>query len=154
MCSPRSVQKIDHKHHKISEFGLQRTAPQFCCVAPTFCSASLTALQKIKGGVLPIAVGEVFRRLIAKCIAQEASSEVVELFSSTQLGVAFKCGAESIVHATKQNFQNLLNNEKGGLLQIDFKKAFNSNTRSGVLDAAQKFIPSLAPFCFFLLFSA
>ena len=118
-------------------------------VEPTFCSASLTALKKTKGGVRPIAVGEVFRRLIAKCFAQEASSEAVELFSSRQLGVAVKCGAESIVHATKQTFQKLLNNEKAGLLQIDFKNAFNSITRSSVLDAARKFIPSLAPFASF-----
>ena len=110
------------------------------------CSASLTALKKTKGGVRPIAVGEVFRRLVAKRIVQEASSEAIELFSSRQLGVAVKCGAESIVYATKQTFQKLLNNEKAGLLQIDFKNAFNSITRSSVLDAARKFIPSLAPF--------
>ena len=30
-------------------------------VAPTFCSASLTALKKTRGGVRPIAVGEVWR---------------------------------------------------------------------------------------------
>ena len=102
-----------------------------------------------KRGLRPIAVGEVFRRLIAKCIAQEAISEAVELFSSRQLGVAVKCGAESIVHATKQPFQKLLNNEEAGLLQIDFKNVFNSITRNSVLDAAQKFIPSLAPFASF-----
>ena len=118
-------------------------------LAPPFCSASLTALKKTKGGVRPIAVGEVFRCLIAKCIAQEASSEAVELFSSRQLGVAVKCGAESIVHATKQTFQKSLNKEKAGLLQIDFKNAFNSIKRSSVLDAAQKFIPSLASFASF-----
>ena len=118
-------------------------------VAPTFCSASLTALKKTKGGVRPIAVGEVLRCLIAKCIAQEANSEAVELFSSGQLGVTVKCGAESIVHATKQTFQKLLNNDKAGIFQIHFKNAFNSITRSSVLDAARKFIPSLAPFAFF-----
>ena len=101
----------------------------------------------------PIAVGEVFRSQIAKCIAQEASSEAVQLFSSSQLGVAVKCGAESIVHATKQTFQKLLNNEKAGLLQIDFTNAFNSPTRrSSLLDAAPKFIPSLARFASFCYF--
>ena len=63
--------------------------------------------------------------------------------------MAVKCGAESFVHATKQTFQKLSNNEKAGLLQIDFENAFNSITRSSVLDAAQKFIPSLAPFASF-----
>ena len=90
--------------------------------------------------------GEDCRRLIAKCIAQEASFEAAELFSSRKLGVAVKYGAESIVHATRQTFQKLMNKEKAGLLQIDFKNAFNSITRSSMLDAAQNFIPSLAPF--------
>ena len=49
---------------------------------------------------------------------------------------------------TQQN-KKLLNNEKAGLLQIDFKNAFNSITRNSVLDAARKFIPSLAPFASF-----
>ena len=63
--------------------------------------------------------------------------------------MAVKCGAEIIVHATKQTFQKLLNNERVDLLQIDFKNVFNFLTRSGVLDAAQTFIPALAPFASF-----
>ena len=94
-------------------------------------------------------LGEVFRSLIAKCIAQEAISEAVVRFSSRQLGVGVKCGAEIIVHATKQTFQKLLYNEKADLLQIDFKNSFNSVTRSSVLDAAQKFILSLVRFASF-----
>ena len=131
---------------KVEKLASRGQLPSF--VAPTFCSASLTALKKTKGGLRPIAVGEVFRRLIAKCIAQEASSEAVELLSPIQLGVAFKCGAESIVHATKQTFQKLLN-EKARLIQIDFKNAFNSSARSSALDAARKFVPALTPFASF-----
>ena len=141
MRSPRSVQKIYFKHHKITELG-------YLLNLPTFCPASLRAL-KTKGSVRPIAVGEVFRRLIAKCIAQEARSEAVELFSIKQLGVAVKCGAESIVHTTKQTFQNLFNNKTAGLLQIDFNNACNCITRSSVTDAARTFIPALAPFASF-----
>ena len=36
-------------------------------VSRALCSASLTALSKKKGGVRPIAVGEILKRLIAKC---------------------------------------------------------------------------------------
>ena len=42
-------------------------------VEPVFCRASLTALKKLKGGVRPIAVGEVLRRLVAKCIAKQTN---------------------------------------------------------------------------------
>ena len=144
---PGQSKKLITSITKLVNLASRGQLPKF--VAPTFCSALLTALKKTKGGVRPIAVGEALRRLIAKYIAQEASSEAAELFSSRQLGVAVKCGAESIGHATKQTFQKLLNNIKAGLLQIDFKNAFNSITRSSVLDVARKFIPSLAPFASF-----
>ena len=70
--------------------------PEF--VAHILCSATLTALKKLKGGVRPIAVGEVIRGLIAKCIVREANSEAVAPFNTTQLSVAVNSGAESIVH--------------------------------------------------------
>ena len=67
--------------------------PEF--VAPILCNATLTALKKLKGGVRPIAVGEVIRLLIAKCIAREAKSEAADLFNIKELGVAVKGGAEA-----------------------------------------------------------
>ena len=66
-------------------------------VAPVFCSASLTALKKLKGDVRPIAVGEVLQHLVAKCIAKQTQTESAELFSSKQLGVGVKVGVESII---------------------------------------------------------
>ena len=76
-------------------------------VAPILCSATLTALKKLKGGVHPIAVGQVVRHFIAKCIAREANSEAADLFNTKQLGVAAKGGAESIVHATRNSVEKL-----------------------------------------------
>ena len=68
-------------------------------VAPLFCSASLTALKKLKGGVRPIAGGKVLRRWVAKCIAKQTQTESAKLFSSKQLGVGVKCGAKSTKHS-------------------------------------------------------
>ena len=91
-----SISIIDfNKHNKAREFGQQRSAP--CASGTTFLSASLTALKKFKGGVRPIAVGEVFRRLVAKCIAKKTQTESAELI---------KGGAESIIHATKLHLRN------------------------------------------------
>ena len=56
--------------------------PEF--IAPIICIATLTALKNLKDGVRPIAVGEVIRRLIAKCIAREANSEAADLFNRKQ----------------------------------------------------------------------
>ena len=70
-------------------------------VAPWLCSANLYALKKAKGGVRPIAVGEVLRRLTAKCLARAANSEAQAFLCPHQLGVATKGGVEAIVHSTK-----------------------------------------------------
>ena len=86
----------------INQGGEPGQQPSF--VAPSFCRASLTALKQKKSAVRPIAVGEIIRRLVAKCIAKEAASEIVDLFGVKQLGIAVKGGAESIVHATKIRF--------------------------------------------------
>ena len=51
-------------------------------VTPVFCSATITALKIKKTGIRPIAVVEVIRRLVAKCIAKEAAIEAVELFGT------------------------------------------------------------------------
>ena len=81
--------------------------PEF--VAPILCSATLTALKKLKTGARPIAVGEVTRRLIAKCTAREANSEPDELFNTKQLRVAVRAGSEDIIHATRISFENCKN---------------------------------------------
>ena len=115
-------------------------------VVPAFCSVTLTALNKKKTGIRPIAVGEVIRRLVAKCIAKEAAIEAVELFGSKKLGVAVKGGAESIVHATKITFERMKRVKSGGILQIDFRNAFNSVKPSHLLGSTKVLMPSIISF--------
>ena len=55
---------------KFVNFGSRGLFPAF--ISEALCWASLTALSKKKGGVRLIAVGEVLRRLIPKCLASEA----------------------------------------------------------------------------------
>ena len=95
-------------------------------VSKALCRASLTALSKRKGGVRPIAVSESLRRLIAKRLVKEAKSEAIELFDSIQLGVGISGGAEAIIHSAKiTNEKILIADTKEGVLQIDFRNAFN-----------------------------
>ena len=77
--------------------------PEF--VSQALCSASLSALLKKKGGIRPIAFGEILRRLIAKCLAKETNLEAKELFQSLQLGVGMKVEAEAIIHSTKISYE-------------------------------------------------
>ena len=114
-------------------------------VEPVCCGASLSALKKMERGVNPIAVVEVLRCFVAKGIAKQIQLESAELFSSKQLGEEFKSGAESIIHATKNNFEKLLFSRDAGVLQIDLKNAFNFIEGSFILNAAVNLKLSLAP---------
>ena len=70
-------------------------------VSQALFSSSLSALVNKKGGIRPIAVGEVLRGLIAKCLAKEANLEAKEFFRSLQFGVGVKGGREAIINSTK-----------------------------------------------------
>ena len=61
-------------------------------VIPLFFGARLIALSKKSGGIRPIAVGCVLRRLIAKCAASYSVSKMVSYFSPLQLGVGISGG--------------------------------------------------------------
>ena len=106
----------------------------------------------MKGGVRPIAVSEILRRLIAKCLVKEAKTEAIELFDSFQLGVGVSGGAEAIIHSAKITYEKIFNTDsKEGVLQIDFRNAFSSVNSSYLLQAACDFIPGTAAstnFCY------
>ena len=109
---------------KLANLASRGHLPSF--VARTFCSASLAALKKTKGGVRPIAVGEVFRCLIAKCIAQEASSEAVERFSffiqTTWCGSSIRCSKNCTCNKT--NISKDIEQRKSGPTSNRLQKCF------------------------------
>ena len=130
---------------KFVNFSSRGLFPVF--ISKALCCASLTALSKKKGGVRPIAVGEVLRRNIAKFLASEAKSEAIELFDSLQLGVGVSGGAEAVIHSSKIIYDNIVSAQTDkGVLQIDFQNAFNSVKRSHLIKAAYEFIPGVAAF--------
>jgi hypothetical protein len=60
--------------------------------APWLCGAPLTALAKPNSRVRPIAVGEVIRRLVAKCLMARVRQPAQALLAPLRLGVAVKGG--------------------------------------------------------------
>jgi hypothetical protein len=95
-------------------------------------AATLIPLKKPDGGVRPIAIGEVWRRVVCKCALRAFKSEVSDYFAPFQVGVGVRFGAESVVHA----INTLLARDKddpsvdNSVLQFDFKNAFNCVDRS------------------------
>ena len=55
-------------------------------ITPHLSGASLLASRKRNGGHRPIAVGEVLRRLVSKCLASLARSPTISLLAPLQLG--------------------------------------------------------------------
>ena len=83
-CNASDQSQIDSRVlTKLVNISCRGELPEF--VSQALCSASLSALLKKKSGILPIADGEVLRRLIAKCLAKEANLGAEELFQSLQL---------------------------------------------------------------------
>ena len=114
-------------------------------IIPFLCGASLLACQKKDGGLRPIAVGEVLRRLTSKCVVRAVQSEAVTLLSPLQVGVGVSAGCEAIVHslASILNDGSILPESRCTLL-VDFSNAFNSIDRGLMFEEARARIPSMS----------
>ena len=67
-------------------------------VAPFLCGARLHAGLKKDGGLRPIAVGNILRRLTSKVMAKSLVEKMEGLLAPHQLGVSVRGGAEIAVH--------------------------------------------------------
>ena len=87
-----------------------------------FFSANLTALRKKDGGIRPIAVGNILRRLASKVANHFASNKVANFFRPFQQGVSVKNACEAAVHSARiiTKLPNYI------LAKLDIKNAFNS----------------------------
>ena len=113
-------------------------------VQPVVFGALVTAFNKKEGGVRPIAVGEVVRRLTAKCATQSVKKNFSDVFAPNQLGFGVTGGAEAAAHATRSFVQNA--NSTDVLLKLDFSNAFNTMRRDHVAFCISKEVPELMPF--------
>ncbi|KAL1448203.1 hypothetical protein WDU94_012273 [Cyamophila willieti] len=114
-------------------------------VCPLLYGASLFALTKKDGGVRPIAVGSVVRRLVAKLSCFSVKEEMAALFLPHQLGFGTKLGCEAAIHAARAYVSDP-SHEDQVLLKIDFQNAFNSVERDVMLLRIREMAPSLYPF--------
>ena len=104
-------------------------------------ASRLIALPKSGSDVRPIAVGEVFRRLTAKVICHQKSSEFSS-FCPFQHGTATPGGAELLTH----HIQFLLeSNPSWSVLKTDVKNAFNSVSRQSILQQIAQDFPDIYP---------
>ena len=103
--------------------------------------AQLYALQKKGGGMRPIAVGNIFRRLFSKLSLHSVMNSLRENLLPCQLGVGVRLGCESAVHATQSFIIHSI--EPKVLLKLDVSNAFSSIDRKTFIGEIASRYPSL-----------
>ncbi len=114
-------------------------------ITPHLCGALLLATKKKSGGLRPIAVGEVLRRLVSKCVARSVRLSAVNYLSPLQLGVGIPNGAEALVHAIRNVLlDDSIPSDKKYVLQLDLSNAFNNVSRLCMFDSIRKHLPLIS----------
>ena len=105
-------------------------------------SCTLVGLWKPKGGIRPIAIGEVFLRIVESSLVKQEEATLVETLGHDQYGVAVRGGAEAIPIAVN----SLLSLEGTRVcVKIDCKNAFNTICRNRLFECVRQFVPSWFP---------
>ena len=115
-------------------------------VRPFLFGATLFASSKKSGGVRPIAVGKVFRRLASLCGGRSYASARKTSYGTRQLGYGTPRGAEAAVHATRQFLHDNSDSTGKVILKIDLKNAFHTVSRGKFLSFVQERYPGLYPY--------
>ena len=113
-------------------------------IAPWLCGAPLMALYKKQGGVCPIAVREVLRRLTSRlcCSVVRENCRRPDVFlPSGQIGVGIRGGLEAAIHSLSTVIDSQGSNPDLCCLKVDFSNAFNECHRSSFLEQVQKDFP-------------
>ena len=104
------------------------------------CGARLHAAAKKDGGIRPIAVGNILRRLTAKTIARRVQERAASLLAPHQLGVGVKNGCEAILHTVRKVLKS---DPSLFCLQVDFQNAFNLVSREVGLEEVARLFPEI-----------
>ena len=107
-------------------------------------SAPIIPLKKPKGGIRPIAVGEIWRRLVSKICMKEVREKAVSVLQPYQVGVATPNGAEAILHATSGLVRKHGDDSEWVMLKIDLKNAFNKVSRKALFEAVRLHVPKIS----------
>ena len=141
-CLPGSTDAfIDHL---LAIVALLSNGQACVAAAPFLAGASLVAVPKPRGGVRPIAIGEVLRRLTGKCLMESVRGRAREHLFPAQVGVAVPAGAEAAVHAVRAWATRHRDAANKVLLKLDFTNAFNTVSRQQVLHHVRSQFPELA----------
>ena len=127
---------------KLCIIGVQGKIPDY--LNYFFFGAQLLALKKPNGDIRPIAVGNTYRRLIAKTVLFPLSSSIRDYLLPNQFGVGVPHGSETITHSARSFIQHMLG--PSVILKLDVRNAFNSIRRDAFFPIVEQQFPILLPF--------
>ena len=113
-------------------------------LAPFIAGGNLTALPKKDNGIRPVAVGEVWRRLTAKCLCNEFKEQTSTFFFPQQIGVGQPLGTEIGLETARQWCSRNSNNPSSVFVKVDFTNAFNCVDRQDFLKECRHQFPGLS----------
>ncbi len=118
---------------------------------PFFFGARLIGINKKSGGIRPIAIGGILRRLVGKVVTHLTEREAAQFCGHRQLGIGTKGGCEILASSFGKFLRYVNSNEDICLLKIDFQNAFNMCNRQQFLDFINNEYPQLYPFAVSML---
>lgn len=116
--------------------------------------ASITAIFNLLlagGGIRPIVVGTIWKRLVSKVASSIVGKEMSVYFSDFQFGVGVPCGGEAILHSFNRILDEKCNLNSMSMLLVDFQNAFNLVDKSATLSAVRNKCSSISrwvEFCY------
>ncbi|GJS96181.1 putative reverse transcriptase domain-containing protein [Tanacetum coccineum] len=114
-------------------------------------SAPLTPLVKPGGGIRPIAVGTIWRRLVSKVSATMIGHSLNGYLDGLQFGVGVPGGGEAILHAVNRLVEDRGDDVGLSMLLVDFQNAFNLVDRTVMLEEVRLRCPAISrwvEFCY------
>ena len=113
-------------------------------LAPFLAGATLMALPKKDDGIRPVAVGEVLRRLTAKCLCSAYKEQASAFFFPLQIGVGHALGTEVGLETARQWGGRHKDNTSSVFAKIDFANAFNCVDRQAFLEQCRHHFPGMS----------
>ena len=113
-------------------------------LSPIYGGATLIPLCKQDNGVRPVAIGEIWARIVGKACMARLKDKLVEAFAPFQLGVGVPNGAEAILHAVHGILQAKMDVVGMSLLTIDFRNAFNEFFRQVMFEVVSDVCPEIS----------
>ena len=97
-------------------------------------------------GIRPTRIGEIWRRILAKCVLKVAGAEAKDACGNAQLYTGLEAGIEGVVHTTRTLFAEKEDKEEWGFLLVDTANEFNAGNRIACLWTVRHRWPSGARF--------